>query len=200
MKVVLASSSPRRATLLKQIGLSFTIDPSNVDESYSDTLLPDEIVEQLASKKGIDVAARHDHSLIIAADTIVCMNNQIFGKPADVKDAKQMLLTLSGLTHEVYSGVFVALTTELGTISQSICFSERTKVTFSSLTETEVKHYIETGSPFDKAGSYGIQDDLGSLFVKKIDGDFYNVVGFPLQAFYQNLKTELPDIHQNLFF
>lgn len=200
MKVVLASSSPRRALLLKQIGLSFSIDPSNVDESVSELLTPTEIVQDLARRKGIDVASRHEHSLIIAADTIVCLNNQILGKPSDKNEAREMLSTLSNLTHEVFSGVFVALTSEHGDISQSFSFSERTKVTFSSLSDPEVNHYIATGSPFDKAGAYGIQDDLGSLFVEKIDGDYYNVVGFPINSFYQHLKAKLPEICRNLFF
>lgn len=200
MKVVLASSSPRRALLLKQIGLSFTIEPSNVDETISEELPPDEIVQILAQRKGIDVAARYEHTLIIAADTIVCLNDRILGKPSDKNEAREMLSALSNLTHEVFSGVYVALTSDLGNICQSFSFSERTKVTFSALTELEVNHYIATGSPYDKAGAYGIQDDLGSLFVKNIEGDYYNVVGFPLNAFYQHTKAKLPEVHQNLFF
>ncbi len=200
MKVVLASSSPRRAHLLRQIGISFTIDPSSVDETVSELLPPDEIVQILAQKKGLDVAARHNHSLIIASDTIVCFNNQILGKPVDENEANEMLTLLSDSTHEVFSGVFVALTEDQGKISASFSFYERTKVTFSALSELEVRSYIATGSPFDKAGAYGIQDDMGSLFVKKIDGDYYNVVGFPLHSFYQHLKEKLPDIHRNIFF
>tara|TARA_R100001143_G_C3361367_1_gene137121 strand:+ start:60075 stop:60677 length:603 start_codon:yes stop_codon:yes gene_type:complete len=200
MKVVLASSSPRRALLFKQIGLSFTIDPSNVDESISKHTPPDQIVQFLASRKGMDVASRHEHSLIVAADTIVCLDQKILGKPSDKKEAREMLFSLSNLTHDVYSGVFVALTSDNGNLSQSFTFYERTKVTFSALTELEVDHYIKTGSPFDKAGAYGIQDDLGSLFVKNIDGDYYNVVGFPINAFYQHLKVKLPEVHQILFF
>ena len=200
MKVVLASSSPRRALLLKQIGLSFTVDPSNMDEKITAQLPPNEIVQVLARRKGTDVASRHDQSLIIAADTVVYLDNQILGKPSDKNEAREMLLSLSNLSHEVYSGVFVALTSDQGVINQSFSFSERTKVTFSALTELEVDRYIETGSPFDKAGAYGIQDDLGSLFVKNIDGDYYNVVGFPINAFYQHIKSKFPEIHQDLFF
>lgn len=200
MKVVLASSSPRRALLLKQIGLSFIIDPSNVDETVSEQLSPAEIVQSLSRRKGMDVATRHNHSMIIASDTIVYLNNQVLGKPTNKKEAKKMLSSLSNLTHEVFTGVFVALTSDLGQITQVLSFSERTKVTFSALSGSEIDHYIETGSPFDKAGAYGIQDDLGSLFVKKIEGDFYNVVGFPINAFYEQLKVNLPEIHRNLFF
>lgn len=200
MKVVLASSSPRRELLLKQIGLSFIIDPSNVDETVLESIPPGEIVQVLAKRKGVDVAARHNHSLVIAADTLVFANNQILGKPSDKNEAREMLLSLSNLTHEVFSGVFVALTSDHGKITQSFTFSERTKVTFSALSETEVDYYIASGSPFDKAGAYGIQDDLGSLFVKNIDGDYYNVVGFPINAFYQHLKTKLPETHRVLFF
>lgn len=200
MKVVLASSSPRRALLLKQIGLSFTIEPSNVDETISEQLPPDEIVKLLAQRKGMDIASRHEHTLIIAADTIVCINKKILGKPSNKIEAGTMLAELSNSTHEVFSGVYVALTSEHGLITQSLSFSERTKVTFSALTALEVDHYIATGSPYDKAGAYGIQDDLGALFVKNIEGDYYNVVGFPLNAFYQHLKAKLPEIHQILFF
>lgn len=200
MKVVLASSSPRRAHLLRQIGISFTIDPSSVDETVTEHLPPGEIVQILAQRKGLDVAVRHDHSLIIASDTIVFQNNKILGKPTDEIEAKEMLSSLSDSTHEVFSGVFIALTKGQGEVSYSFSFFERTKVTFSALTELEVKAYIATGSPFDKAGAYGIQDDLGSLFVKKIDGDYYNVVGLPLHSFYQQIKEKLPEIHRYLFF
>ena len=200
MKVVLASSSPRRAHLLRQIGISFIVDPSNVDEIVSDDLQPEEIVLELAQRKGLDVASRHDFAMIISSDTIVSYNKLILGKPTNETEAKKMLAMLSDSTHEVFSGVFVAITKKHGKISDSFSFYERTKVTFSALTELEVTSYIETGSPFDKAGAYGIQDDKGSLFVKKIEGDYYNVVGFPVHSFYQHLKKKLPAICQHIFF
>lgn len=200
MKVVLASSSPRRSHLLRQIGISFIVDPSSIDESTSKSIDPEDFVLELAQKKGLDVAPRHKHSLIIASDTIVCLNNKMLGKPVNNEEAKEMLFLLSDSTHEVFSGVFVGLTDDRFEISESFTFYERTKVTFSALTELEVNSYIATGSPFDKAGGYGIQDDRGALFVKEIEGDYYNVVGFPLHSFYQHMKKILPEIYQDLFF
>lgn len=200
MKVVLASSSPRRSHLLRQIGISFIVDPSNIDESASKSIDPEGFVLELAQKKGLDVAPRHKHSLIIASDTIVCLNNKMLGKPVNNEEAKEMLFLLSDSTHEVFSGVFVGLTDDRCEISESFTFYERTKVTFSALTELEVSSYIATGSPFDKAGGYGIQDDRGALFVKEIEGDYYNIVGFPLHSFCQHMKKILPEIYQDLFF
>lgn len=200
MNVVLASSSPRRAHLLRQIGLNFTIDPSSFDESRVDGTNPAKLVQDIARCKGSDVALRHPESLIISADTIVSLNNTILGKPVNSNDAVFMLSELSGRTHDVFSGVCVALTDQNADIEDSISFYERTNVTFSALTDREIDLYVKTGSPYDKAGGYGIQDDLGSLFVEKIKGDYYNVVGFPLNAFYQKLKTLMPSIHNRLFF
>ncbi|MEX2410996.1 MAG: Maf family protein [Candidatus Paceibacterota bacterium] len=200
MKVVLASSSPRRAHLLQQIGLKFTIDPSSFDESRVNGTNPAKLVQDIARCKGNDVAPRHPESLIISADTIVTLNNTILGKPVNTKEAVFMLSELSGKTHEVFSGVCIALTDQNTDIENSISFYERTKVTFSALTDREIDLYVQTGRPFDKAGAYGIQDDLGSLFVEKIEGDYYNVVGFPLHAFYQKLKALIPSVHNRLFF
>lgn len=200
MNIVLASASPRRATLLHQIGITFKTDPSDAVESFSGSLTPSQIVISLSERKGIDVASRHANSLVIASDTIVSLNNKILGKPADEAEARKMLFLLSDKTHQVYSGVFVAKTDQNKDIVRSFSFYERTNVTFSALTELEVNHYIASGSPFDKAGSYGIQDDLGSLFVKRIDGDYFNVVGFPLHSFYQKLKTEMPEVFHQIFY
>ena len=200
MNVILASASPRRAALLKQINLRFTVEASTVDENSPNANSPASLVESLSRKKGRDVAGRQSNSIIIAADTVVYLNNQILGKPANHQEAVQMLQSLSGKTHDVYSGVYVAKTDFSSKIIDDFSFFERTKVTFSALTEREIEMYIKSGSPFDKAGGYGIQDDLGSLFVKKIEGDYYNVVGFPLNGFYQQLKQHMPQVHQQLFF
>ncbi len=200
MKVVLASSSPRRAKLLKQINLSFVVDPSDVDENGTNLPDPVDLVEHLAMLKGRDVAARHKDAFIIAADTIVSLNDEILGKPEDEEDAFETLKTLSDNTHQVYTGVLLCSVDQSGNISKEFSFTERTNVTFGALTDSEINHYISTKSPMDKAGAYGIQDDLGSLFVKRIDGDYYNVVGFPLYAFYQHVKTSFPDLSKNLFF
>jgi septum formation protein len=199
MKVVLASASNRRAALLKQAGICFEIDPSSVHEEFNNNSSPKKIVRKLAKEKGIDVAGRHSHALIISADTIVVIGGKKLGKPENENDARRMLKLLSGCTHQVYTGVFVAEIGTTGTIIKDFSFAERTNVTFSSLNESEIDHYILGGSPFDKAGAYGIQDDTGSLFVKKISGDYNNVVGFPLNSFYQHLKKYMPQIHQKLF-
>ncbi len=199
MKVILASASARRATLLKQIGVNFETDPSDIHEEIINNKSYKKIVRHLAKIKGQDVAKRHSHCLIIAADTIVVIDGKILGKPAGTDDARRMLSLLSGRKHEVYSGVYIARLEEKGTIIKDFSFAERTNVTFSPLDESEIDLYIQGGSPFDKAGAYGIQDDSGSLFVKKISGDYYNVVGFPLNSFYQHLKKEMPNIHKTLF-
>lgn len=200
MKVVLASASPRRAQLLQQVGIPFEVDPASINEVIEDESKPDIIVETLARHKAKDVASHQPDSFIIAADTIVCFENEILGKPDDEQQAAEYLKRLSSHTHDVYSGVYAGLTNSACNFTSYISFSERTKVTFSALSEQEINQYVEHGQPFDKAGSYGIQDDLGSLFVERIEGDFYNVVGFPLHRFYVNLRNEMPDIHQELFF
>ena len=200
MKVILASKSPRRAHLLKQIGLKFEIDPSSFDEKSIRSSDPVILTKLVSEKKCKDVVPRHPDSLIIAADTVVYLNNKIMGKPANQDEARAMLSELSDQTHSVYSGIFVARTNHSADIECSFSLTERTKVTFSPLTNREIEHYIAGGSPFDKAGGYGIQDDSGSIFVKKVIGDYYNVVGFPINAFYQKLKLEMPSIHSYLFF
>lgn len=200
MNVVLASASPRRAHLLNQVGIQFKVDPSSIDEEIPEKAKPSEIVKTLARHKAEDVAKKNPNSFIIAADTIVSVDNQILGKPDDELQAEEYLQRLSSRTHDVFSGVFAGLTNDSCKFTSIICFSERTKVTFSALTQIEITQYIKFGKPFDKAGSYGIQDDLGSLFVERIEGDYYNVVGFPLHRFYEKLRTNLPDIHKKLFF
>lgn len=200
MKVVLASASPRRARLLNQVGIKFEVDPASINEVIEDKSKPDTIVETLARHKAKNVASHQPESFIIAADTIVCLDAEIFGKPDSEEQAAEYLQRLSGNTHDVYSGVYAGTTNSDCEFTSYISFSERTKVTFSALSEQEIKQYVEVGQPFDKAGSYGIQDDLGSLFVEKIEGDFYNVVGFPLHRFYVILRNKMPDIHQELFF
>lgn len=200
MKVILASASPRRAHLLSQVGIQFNVDPSFIEESFSDEIPPSDVVQKLARHKAEDVAGRQPEKFLIAADTVVCLEDEILGKPNDENQAANFLQRLSGRTHDVFSGVYAGLTNESGEFITAISFFERTKVTFTALTELEIEQYIKYGQPFDKAGSYGIQDDLGSLFVENIEGDYYNVVGFPLHRFYDTLKKEMPNIHNKLFF
>lgn len=199
MKIILASASPRRAQLFRQMNLEFETDPSDLTEVVDPDLSPSAVVMSLAAQKGRDVSARHSGALVVAADTIVVSGSDILGKPAGKQDAAVMLETLSGESHDVFSGVWAAKLGSDGTIESSFSLFERTKVTFSSLTQEEIAFYVETGSPLDKAGAYGIQDDLGALFIREIIGDYYNVVGFPMNAFYQKLKLEWPEVHKEIF-
>lgn len=192
-RVVLASQSPRRKKLLDQIGLSFEVFPSNAEEisSQSDPAL---LVEELALLKAKDVSSRHPDSFIIGADTVVVHQDKIIGKPKDKNEAFEILSSLSDSTHSVFTGVAFVKSDKNGHILSTSTFYEQTKVTFSALDEMDIHAYIETGNPMDKAGAYGIQDDLGALFVEGIEGDYYNVVGFPLNRFYRELKLFMPEM------
>jgi septum formation protein len=198
MHVILASSSPRRKKLLEQINLTFEICPSEIEEVVDDSLPPEEVVMDLAKRKGEDVAAGKPDALIIAADTIVFFDGHILGKPAGRNEAFRMLKNLSGQSHAVYTGVYTARTNGNDIINSFTLF-EKTIVTFGTLTDEDIYSYIDKESPYDKAGSYGIQDDLGSLFVKRIEGDYNNVVGFPLYSFYQSLKSTFPEVTKQIF-
>jgi septum formation protein len=200
MKIILASASPRRSHLLKQINLNFIVSPSDIEEVMDDNMNPEELVQSLARQKGESVFQQHPNSFIIAADTIVSLNGSYLGKPQNKDDAKVMLARMSDQTHEVYSGVYLALTHQNGTLIKHRTFSEETKVTFGALDESEIERYVSTGSPMDKAGSYGIQDDFGAVFVKKINGDYNNVVGFPLFKFYDQVKLHFPNVFKQLFY
>ena len=192
-QIVLASQSPRRKNLLTQINLTFIIHPSSVDEEFDPSSDPGTIVEHLARIKARDVASNYASALTIGADTIVVYDDEVLGKPIDESDAFHLLKKLSGQVHEVYSGVCLLLTDENKSVTETLTFHEVTKVTFAELDDQEIWDYIQTGSPMDKAGAYGIQDDWGSLFVSRIEGDYYNVVGFPLHQFYEKLKLFAPE-------
>ncbi|QOY34025.1 Maf family protein [Anaerobacillus isosaccharinicus] len=181
-KLILASGSPRRKQLLEQAQLQFSISTSTVDETITETLTPNQVVEQLAFKKANDVFKRFDDSIIIGADTIVSINGTILGKPTNEEESFRMLQQLSGNDHDVYTGVAIV------TKEKTVLFHERTVVSFWELTAKEIEDYIASGEPFDKAGSYGIQG-LGALFVKKINGDYFNVVGLPLARTVRELKN-----------
>lgn len=198
MDVILASASPRRKKLLSSLHIEFTIHPSHVSENVSDDVPPEEYVTLLAERKAADIAGKYPDKdvLIIAADTIVCLDNQIIGKPDNLDHAEEILRLLSGKDHEVWT----ALHTIHPRTAKSFSYAERTFVTFGTLNETLLHHYLATESPLDKAGAYGIQDDLGALFVKKIDGDYNNVVGFPLYGFYQHMNRHHAELAHALFF
>lgn len=195
--IILASQSPRRRKLLEQIKLDFIIEPSSCDESINADEDPPAIVQTLALRKAEDVAENKRNALIIGADTIVVFNNQILGKPFSKKEAKNMLHTLGGSRHKVLTGVALVKTDPKENILKKETFVEETEVFFGHLTETEVEAYVAGGSPMDKAGGYGIQDDWGALFVERIEGDYNNVVGLPLYALYQHIKSFAPEVlHQ----
>jgi septum formation protein len=187
--IVLASTSPRRQNLLKQLGLNFIVHPSGIEENLSQVSSPEEYVLTLSRKKAIEVAKNYNDALIISADTIVVLDGEIINKPQDPDEARQMLKKLSGKTHKVYTG-FTILDTKTNKIYSDF---EVTDVKFRELEDDEIEQYIATGSPFDKAGAYGIQDDYGAVFVERINGCFYNVVGFPLTKFYLAMKKFLSD-------
>ena len=180
----LASRSPRRRQMLEMVGMKFTILDIEVDEDNHFADNPEEYVMSLSAKKAHEASTRISGGIIAAADTIVYLEGKILNKPLDAEDARRMLAALSGKTHTVYTG-FTLLEVPGG---RSVRKCEATKVTFRKLETEEIEEYIESGAPFDKAGAYGIQDDLSALFVERIDGDFYNVVGLPLPKFYLALK------------
>lgn len=178
----LASRSPRRAALLKQMGFSFKVIPADVDEEDVNSIDPAGHVLELSRRKAEAVLNRIQSGMVVGADTIVHLEGNILGKPGDAESSKKMLSKLSGKTHEVYTG-FSICEKDGKTLSDF----ERTDVTFRKLQKWEIEAYSASGHPFDKAGGYGIQDQSG-LFVERIDGCFYNVVGFPLTKFYEALK------------
>ena len=182
--IYLASRSPRRRQILEMVGIKFTLLDVEVDEDNHFADNPEDYVMSLSEKKAREAAAQIKKGIIATADTIVYIDGRILNKPVDADDARRMLRTLSGRTHTVYTGF--TLFEIPGRRILRECGA--TQVTFRALEEDEIEEYIESGAPFDKAGAYGIQDDLSALFVERIDGDFYNVVGLPLPRFYLALK------------
>ena len=178
--IILASRSPRRIHLLHQIGLSFTVQESGVDEHIPDGIAPEEVVRRLSLEKASRVAERLHDGIVIGADTIVVLDGKILGKPSSKGEAISMLSKLGGKTHTVFTGFAM-----IDVVSKkSYVDYEKTEVTFRRLSIEEIECYVESGSPMDKAGAYGIQDDYGAVFVERINGCFYTVVGFPLSKFY----------------
>lgn len=179
-KIILASQSPRRRELLRYIFDEFEVIPSDADETPPEGVESADIPEILAVRKALDVSKAHPEALVIGCDTVVILDGKIFGKPHSKPEAIDMLKALSGRTHDVISGVCLCYG------GKTLSFSQRTGVTFYPLSEEDILGYIEKCPPYDKAGSYGIQD-CGGLFVKSLDGDHYNVMGFPIAR----LKIEL---------
>ena len=183
-KIILASASPRRKTILSQVDLDFIVEPSNINEDFSIELLPKAFCEHWAREKANDIAKSHSDKLIIGADTIVIINDKILGKPKNYKESFAMLKSLSGKTHQVLTGVSL-VHLDLGI---DFTFNESTDVSFCFLTDEEINKYIDKYKPYDKAGSYGIQDGF-SVYVEKINGCFFNVMGFPISRFHKIYKA-----------
>ena len=180
-KIILASKSPRREKILNLIGLNFIIQPSNVDEHLNLKLTPQDFAEYWSNKKATQVSINNEDKLVIGADTIVNLDGEILGKPKNKKQSYSMLKNLSGKTHEVITGVTIMCKKK--NISQT--FSETTRVYVRDIPNNQIISYIDNYPTLDKAGSYGIQDWF-AIYIKKIDGCFYNVMGFPLSKFYNN--------------
>ncbi|HQF43373.1 MAG TPA: Maf family protein [Ignavibacteriaceae bacterium] len=182
-QIYLASKSPRRRKLLKQLNLKFKSFGIDIDETVKRNENPSNAVVRLSREK-LEIAKRKKlNGIIITADTIVVLGKKILGKPKNEKDAFDILKLLSGRTHIVYTGFSVYNSINQKTISEY----EKTEVTFRKLSDQEILEYIASGRPMDKAGAYGIQDDFGAVFIKKINGCYYNVVGLPLAKLYHAL-------------
>ena len=182
MKIVLASASPRRQELIKMITEDVIVNPCDCDETIKPGLVGREIAEYLSKIKGEAVKEQFKNDIIDSADTIVCLNDNVLGKPKSREDAFSMLRSLSGNTHSVFTGVTIIKGEKQKT------FSQETKVTFYDLSDEEIYEYVDSGDVYDKAGSYGIQGK-GGLLVKGINGDYFNVVGLPVAR----LQRELED-------
>lgn len=181
-KIILASKSPRRKQLLEELGIKFEVKTIDTDESYPAELLTDKIAEYLAIKKATPFKKNIDEqTLVITADTIVAIDNEVLGKPANYNEAFSMLTKLSGKAHLVSTGVCIT------SKHKNKSFTSSTKVFFKTLTKVEIDHYIKQYQPFDKAGAYGIQEWIGFIAVERIEGSYFNVMGLPVQRLYEEL-------------
>ena len=181
MNLLLASNSPRRKELLTQLGYQFEVVKIDVDESYPSDLKPHEIAEYVSAKKAkaFDV---NENEILLTSDTIVALDQKILLKPKDENEAFEMIKSLSGKVHQVYTAF------TLKTVDSEISKTSKTDVEFSEISDEEIKFYIKTYKPFDKAGSYGIQEWLGMTKIKNISGSFYSVMGLPVDLVYEELK------------
>ena len=185
-KIILASASTRRSELLEQGGIPFTVIPSQAEEKIT-TEQPGQVVEELSYLKCSDIYEKSlGDVLVIGADTVVASEGKILGKPSSQKDAVKMLQSLQGREHEVYTGVTIMA--REGNENRKKTFHEKTKVVFYPMSDEEIRSYVNTGEPMDKAGAYGIQGK-SAVFIKEISGDYNNVVGLPLARLYQELKN-----------
>ncbi len=211
MKIILASNSPRRKELLAGLGFDYEVRTlQGLDESYPEGLSMEEIPQYISRKKAAAYTLNPDE-LLITADTIVYLDGEVLGKPADEAEAKQMLRKLSGKTHQVVTGVTLktplnlpvkgrlaeqdSLPSREGRGGSSISFASVSQVTFAQLSEAEIDHYVTHYRPLDKAGAYGIQEWIGYIGVTRIEGSYFNVMGLPVQRLYSEMKklNILPD-------
>lgn len=184
LSIVLASNSTRRKELLTMAGFEFVVKSKNVEENHPDGMKQEEIPVHLAQKKAKAFLQEiAEDEIIIGADTIVLLNGKIYEKPTDREDAIIMLTALSGQMHEVITGVCIL------SKQKEILFSETTKVYFNELKNEEIQFYVDKYKPFDKAGSYACQEWIGAVAIKKFEGDYFNVVGLPINRVYQELKN-----------
>ncbi len=190
--LILASQSPRRAQLLRQVGFEFSIVPPDVDEDWGDGEAPEQVAVKLATQKARAVAEKIGKGFVVGADTLVVLDGRFLGKPQNAAEAREMLQFLSGRTHEVFTGFAIVARPE----GRVLTDWERTAVTFRTLEPWEIERYVAIERPFDKAGAYGIQD-TSALFVESIHGSYYNVVGFPLAKFYVRLKKLIQDLEKD---
>lgn len=180
---ILASKSPRRQQLLRSLDIDFTVHTREVDESYPVNLTKEEVPVYLAKLKAQAFQDElKENDLLITADTVVCLGNQILGKPENYDEAFSMLASLSGKTHQVITGV--CLTGK----AKQVSFFASTEVEFKELTTEEIDYYILQYQPYDKAGAYGIQEWIGTIGIRHIEGSFYNVMGLPIQKLYEKIK------------
>ncbi len=181
-RIILASGSPRRQQFLKELDIDFEIQLKDIEEIYPDHLQAEEITNFLAKLKASAFVLNLDENdILITSDTIVWLNNKALGKPKDYDDAFEMLTEMSGTTHKVITSVCIKTTIK------EIVFYEETLVTFTELSSEEIKYYLNNYQPFDKAGSYGIQEWIGLVAIEKIEGSYANVVGLPTHRLYQEL-------------
>ena len=183
MKILLGSNSPRRNELLTQMGIDFTKVIINCDENFDEAMPPFKVASFLSQKKSKAYAALQENELLITADTVVVNGDEILNKPVDSLEAAKMLRSLSGNSHEVITGV------TLRTIDKEVSFSSSTKVWIDELSPADIEHYISKYKPYDKAGSYGIQEWFGLACVSSITGSYYNVVGLPTELVHKRLKN-----------
>lgn len=192
-RVILASASPRRQSLLKALGWSFHTRSAPVEETYPFSLRPPEIAMYIALKKALYFLPDSDKGIIVSADTVVALSNILLSKPKDINQARQFLYLLSGKTHHVYTGVCILHR------GKAYEFYEHTEVTFHKLSHQEIEMYLKRSPPLDKAGAYGAQDFIGLIGIKRLRGDFYNVMGLPMQKLYRVWKKlRLPLPYDNL--